>query len=63
MGRALLVAFSVYSSLPVDKMNDIVASKINLFAILLKRGLPKRSSSHRASELRLSSSSPGISES
>ena len=61
VGRFWL-AYSVYSSLPVGKMNDIVASKINLLAILLKRGLPKRSSSHRASELILSNSSPGISE-
>ena len=41
-------------------MNDIVTSKINLFAVLLNRGLSKSSSSHRPSELRLSSSGPGI---
>ena len=55
MGWALLVCYSVHSSLPVDKMNDIIASKINLSTILLKYSLPKRSSSHKSLAVRFSS--------
>ena len=59
IGSALLVECA-HSTLLVDKINDIVASKINLLTILLKRGFPKRRSSQRAPELRFSSSTPGI---
>ena len=44
-------------------MNKIVASRINLLAMSLNCGLAKRSSSHIDSELKVSSSTPGISES
>ena len=47
---------SDYSSLLVTKIDGVVATGVSLLAISSNRELPKRSSSHVAAELRVSSS-------